>query len=458
MSTHDTPVTLIAYSSSIMSPTKKNTPKKSSAPAPKKKKDGLFQTLRGVHDILPKDEVWWMTFMKQGMETAELHGFHFIETPIIEPAALFEAGVGATTDIVEKEMYTWKTKGGDHIALRPEHTASLIRSYVQHHLGHFASPLKVFHYGPIFRYERPQAGRYRQFHMWDFDIIGDFDPWYDVQIILTAIAFFETLHISGLCLKINTIGCRVCRPSYRKKLIAYYKGKQKKLCSDCVRRLTENPLRLLDCKNEDCRKLRENAPVTLNYLCQSCNAHFKGVLELIEESDLDYEPDPYLVRGLDYYNKTVFEIVLPTDHSFALAGGGRYDYLGEIIGTRTIPAVGVGIGMERIIEYMKEDEKRPEIKEQPTAFFVAIGCEAKKLGVCVTHRLRTAGIRTIEAIGKKSMGAQMKAADKANARLALIIGQRECFEGTVIIRDMKTGVQETVVAENIVQETKKRLK
>jgi histidyl-tRNA synthetase len=417
-----------------------------------------FQSLRGMHDILPNDGKYWRQFITKGMEISDLHDFLFIETPIVEEARLFEAAVGATTDIVEKEMYVFTTKSRDKVALRPEGTAGLMRSYIQHHLGHVASPLRVFHYGPIFRYERPQAGRYRQFHQWDFDIIGDADPWYDVQVILVTQALLKALNVENLCMKINTVGCRICRPSYRKKLVAYYRTRKRTLCTDCKRRIEANPLRLLDCKVESCIRLKADAPIILNHLCQSCNTHFKGVLELIEENNLDYEPDPHLVRGLDYYNKTVFEIVDRDNHSFAFAGGGRYDYLGEIIGSRIIPAVGAAFGMERIVEYLKEHGENEKKKKKPIVFFVVIGEQAKKASISLINKMRTSGIKVKEAVGKKSMSAQLKAADRAKAALTLIIGQRECFEGSVIIRDMTTGAQETIPVEKVVDVTKKKLK
>lgn len=417
-----------------------------------------FQSVKGMHDILPKDGALWRAFITKGFEIADLHDFHFMETPILEQARLFEVGVGASTDIVEKEMFVFTTRGKDRVALRPEGTAGLMRSYIQHHLGHFASPLKVFHFGPSFRYERPQAGRYRQFHQWDFDIVGDGDGWYDVQVILVVMALLDALSIKKLALRINTIGCKVCRPNYRKQLVAYYKGVVKGTCKSCCARLEKNPMRLLDCKEEKCAKLKEGTPVILNYLCQSCNWHFKSVLELIEDEGLDYKPDPFLVRGLDYYNKTVFEVVDPGHGDFAFAGGGRYDYLGEILGNRVIPAVGAAFGVDRVIEYLKENGIEPKVREKPSVFFVAVGDQAKKAGVPVMRGLRAGGVRVREAVGKKAISAQLKSADKAGARVALIIGQRECFEKKVIVRDMKTGAQETIKLDNALEEIKKRLK
>lgn len=416
----------------------------------------MFQSVKGMSDILPKDQNWWQMLRQVGFSVSELHDFHFIETPILEPAGLFEAGVGQSTDIVEKQMYSFKTKGGDLVVLRPEGTASVMRSYLEHHLGYFASPLKVFYYGPMFRYEKPQAGRERQFHQWGFEIVGDGDPVYDGQIILAALSFYKALKLKNVKVKINSIGCRVCRPNYRQKLKDYYKNRREKLCRDCKERYEKNPLRLLDCKEPGCIELRAKAPIILDYLCQNCNNHLKSVLELIEDNGINYEPDPYLVRGLDYYNRTVFEFYIP-EVDYALGAGGRYDYLSEILGGRLMPSVGVALGLERIIEAMKIQEIPPHLKMKTKVFFAAVGDKAKKASLKLMQELRESNIAVAESLGKKSLKAQLKSADKAKAPLAMIFGQKEAFEGTVIVRDMRSGAQETVVLDKMVEEVKKRI-
>ncbi len=421
-------------------------------------KKSAFQVVRGMHDIVPKDGSAWMGVWDIGREVSELHDFTFMETPILEPAGLFEAGVGASTDIVEKEMFSFATKGKEQVVLRPEGTAPIMRSYLENHLAHFASPLKVFYAGPMFRYERPQAGRYRMFHQWGFEVVGDQDPFYDAEIVLVTMAFLGALGLKGLKVKINTVGCKVCRPTYRKKLLQYYKANKKDLCKDCLRRQEENPLRLLDCKTKECVALRGGAPIILDHLCQACNSHLRQVLELLENNEILYEPDPYLVRGLDYYSKTVFEVVTP-EGGVALAGGGRYDYLAEMLGAgRGVPAIGSAIGIERILEYAASKKISIGKKDRNGVFFVVVGEEAKKRGLNQIEKLRRARVRVLESVGKKSMRNQMKAADKARARLALILGQRECFEETVIIRDMDSGAQETVPQARIVEEVKRRLR
>lgn len=419
-------------------------------------KTQMFQAIKGVSDILPKEQDWWRSIWQTGQQISELHDFYFIETPILEPAGLFEAGVGAATDIVEKQMFVFKTKGGDRVALRPEGTAPVMRSYLEHHLGYFSSPLKVYYYGPMFRYEKPQAGRERQFHQWGFEVIGDSDPFYDVQIILITLDFLRALKFKDPILKINTIGCRVCRPNYRQKIKDFYRVRKEKLCRDCQGRYEKNPLRLLDCKEAECQKLKENAPIILDYLCQSCNHHFRNILELIEDNGIAYDPDPFLVRGLDYYNRTVFE-VFSRSSNLALAAGGRYDYLSEILGGRSMPSVGVALGIERIIETMKSDGLTPNLKIKPKVFFVAVGDQAKKSSLKLMNQLRLAGVPVSEALAKKSFRAQLKIANKLNSPLALIFGQKEVFEESIIIRDMETGAQETVLLTKLVEIVKKKL-
>lgn len=445
------------------------TPKRSTKPAVRKTakrsaNSSIFQSVKGMPDILPKEEGWWKAFREAGMRTAELHDFHFIETPVLEDAELFEKGVGAATDVVEKQMYTFRTKGGDRVALRPEGTAAVMRAYLEHHLGYFASPLKVFYEGPMFRYERPQAGRERQFHQWGFEVIGDGDPVYDAEIILATLALFRELKSPPLVVKINSMGCKVCRASYREKLRNYYRAREKKLCKDCTRRLDKNPFRLLDCGEKDCVALRTEAPIILDYLCQSCNTHFKSVLELVEENGIAYEPDPFLVRGLDYYNRTVFEVwsqgggSLPAGKAGALAGGGRYDYLGEILAGRLIPAVGSAIGVERVLTFLKDAMPTPPRKDAPRVFFAAVGDQAKKASLKRMEELRRAGVPVAEALGKRSLKGQLKVADKLKVPLAFIFGQKEVFEGSIIVRDMVTGAQETLLLDKFVEAVKKRLR
>lgn len=424
-----------------------------------------FQPLKGMHDILPQEQVWWDKARKALDEVAGAYYFRRIDTPILERAEVFEKSLGETSDIVEKQMFVFKSSSGDRLVLRPEGTAAIVRAYVQHGLSHLGQPLKLFYTGPVFRREQPQAGRYRQFYHAGFEIIGDNDDSvYDAQIILTMFRFLEKLKIKGLSLRINSIGCRVCRPNFRKKLVDYYRDISLNLCGDCKRRFQENPFRLLDCKNEICMGYKTDAPVMLNYLCSACNKHFKNVLEFLEELKLPYQFDNLLVRGLDYYSRTVFEFFTDAvgedgqKFDFALAGGGRYDYLLELFGSRQAAGVGAAAGLERVIEVMKATNVNPGVRNKPKIFFIHISDVAKKRSLTLIEELRTAGVPVMESLGKDSLAAQLRSANKEGAEHALIFGQREALEDSIIIRDLQNSVQESIPLKKLVNEVKKRLK
>jgi histidyl-tRNA synthetase len=422
-----------------------------------------LQPLKGMHDILPQDQIWWDKIRKEIDYIAEQYNFRRIDTPFLERAEVFEKALGGTSDIVEKQMFVFKT-GGDRYVLRPEGTAPIVRAYVQHGLSHLGQPLKLFYTGPMFRKEQPQAGRFRQFHQMGVEIISDSDdPIYDSQVILVLYRFLESVKIKKPALHINTIGCRICRPNYRKKLIDYYKNLALKLCKDCRQRIKENPLRLLDCKNEACQEYKVNAPIMLDHLCSGCNKHFKTVLEFLEEMNLLYQLDYHLVRGLDYYNKTTFEFFADAigedgqKLDFAIGGGGRYDYLLEMFGKKQMAGVGAALGLERVIEVMKADKINLGAKKKNKIFFISIGTLAKRKSLKLIEDLRNAGIFVMESLGKDSLAAQLRAANKESAGYALIFGQKEVFEESIILRDLKNGVQETVPLRKIVNEIKKRI-
>ncbi|MBI5079138.1 histidine--tRNA ligase [Candidatus Wolfebacteria bacterium] len=425
-----------------------------------KEKKVLFQSPKGMHDVfLPEDQYLWEKTKEAVKKIADFYGYSRIDAPILEFAEVFENSAGATSDIVEKQMFIFKTRGGDRLALRPEGTAGIMRAYFQHGLSSLPQPLKLFYFGPMFRHETPQAGRYRQFHQVGFEILGgENDPVYDAQIILTTVRLIEEVKIKNLTVQVNNVGCRHCRPAYRKKLQAYYRARQNKICKDCRRRLPINPLRLLDCKNEVCEEIKKEAPIMMDSFCGNCRNHFKGVLEYLDELGLFYVLNPYLVRGLDYYNGTVFEI-FGDESKNALASGGRYDYLAEAMKARksSLPAVGSGVGVERIIELMKSRGASRAAPATPKIFLIQMGEPAKKKAIRLIEEFRKAGIKIGESLGKDSLGNQLKIADRQNAEIALIFGQREVFEENIIIRDMKSGVQETVPLAKVVEEAKRRL-
>ncbi len=435
------------------------------------KRKGLFKSPKGMHDILPYDQFWWEKARKGVKDIADSYNFLRIDTTFLEDQALFERSLGATSDVVEKQMFSIKTKGDDVLVLRPEGTASIARAYIEHGLSSISQPVKLYYIGPMFRYEQPQAGRFRQFYQAGFEIVGgDEDAVYDAQIILACYRFLESLKIKGLTVKLNTIGCRNCRPAYRKKLVDYYNGRvdninrEKLLCGDCKRRITVNPLRLLDCKQESCQELKKDAPTFFNGLCAYCKAHFKGVLEYVEELKIPYIVDNYLVRGLDYYNRTVFEIFLEnpvvgeTKFDFALAGGGRYDYLIEMLGGRDTAGVGGAIGLDRVVEFMKANNLGVNVKFKQKIFLIHMGDLSKKKSLALIESLRSEGIDVAESLGKESLKAQLRLADKTGALLALIFGQKEALEDSIIIRDLQTGAQETVPLHRLASVIKHRLK
>jgi len=412
---------------------------------------------RGMHDILPVDAPVRNKIINTAKEIAEYYGFSEIETPILEKVGLFIKSIGETNDIVEKEMYTLRTKGGDRLALRPEGTAPVMRAYLQNGMHKLPQPQKLYYIGPFFRHERPQAGRLRQFHQVGFEIVGgDSDPVYDAEIIVMFYRTLEELKVGTLAVHINSIGCRICRPGYRTKLVNYYKNQE--VCKDCNKRIKDNPLRLLDCKKELCQPLKAGVPSVLDSLCSLCRNNLKQVLEHMEELELPYVLNPLLVRGLDYYNRTVFEI-FAEGSDLALASGGRYDYLAEMIGGRSTPAGGAAMGIERVVEVMRESNPKAfEQKTKHKVFLAHIGELAVKKSLPLIEELREGNIPVITYFGKKSLSNQLEAADKGDVQIALILGQKEVYEKSVIVRNMETGVQESVPIEKVVGEIKKRLR
>lgn len=424
----------------------------------KKSKPSIITAPKGMHDILPADQPIWRKIRKVAEGLADFYNFLRIDTPILEKAELFERSLGATTDVIEKQMFTLKSKGGDDLALRPEGTAAIARAYLEHGLSHLGQPLKLYYEGPMFRYEQPQAGRLRQFHQIGFEIISnENEPVYDVQIMLACYRFLEDLKLKNLVLQINSIGCAKCRPNYRKKLTEYYKNKEKSLCVDCKRRLKLNPLRLLDCKNESCQPFKQDVPNILDSLCSDCKKHLKKVLEFLDEVGVPYALNSLLVRGLDYYSKTVFEI-FAEGFNFAVGGGGRYDYLMNLLGGRQANGVGGAIGLERLVEVIKAKEINLLGKTKPKITLVYVGEMAKGKALALVELLREASIDVAESLGKDSLRAQLKLADKLGSQYSLILGQQEVFEQSVIIRDMQSGAQETVPVKKVADVIKRKLK
>ncbi len=425
---------------------------------PRAKKN--FQAPRGMPDILPADQIYWDKAREVIKNLARAYGFERIDTPILEEANLFTKGAGSDTDIVEKEMYNLRTKGGDRLSLRPEFTPAIIRAYLENGLASLPHPVKLYSIGPIFRYERPQKGRYRQSYQANFEIIGEKEPVLDAQLIQLFFSISRELSLRNLTVQINSIGCPNCRPAYRKKLINFYRSRKDQLCSDCQRRLRQNPLRLLDCKENRCQQIAQEAPQIIDQLCGDCHNHFKSVLEFLDEVNIPYILNSYLVRGLDYYTKTVFEIWPEGEEGrqISLAGGGRYDGLIKLLGGRDTPAVGFAIGLDRLVSLIKERGIKFNQRKRPLVFLIQLGDLAKKKSLRLFEELRRTGLEVASSFSRDTIKAQLKTADKLDARLTLILGQKEVLDETIIIKDMNSGIQETVPLAKLVKEVKKKIK
>ena len=420
-----------------------------------------FQTLAGMHDILPVDQPYFQKVYRTAEALANFYRFQKIDTPILEQSELFSKGSGAFTDVVQKEMYNFRTKGGDYVCLRPEGTPPIVRAYIQHGMHSLPQPIKLWYYGPFFRQERPQAGRYREFHHIGFEVLGEQSPGIDVQIIQIFYNILKDLKLKNLIIEVNSLGASCCRPYYRKLLVNYLKNKAGLLCADCRRRLKENPLRILDCKQRQCQRIVSQSPQMLDHLCQECHNHFKNVLEFLDELELPYHLNPYLVRGLDYYTKTVFEIFEDSEVGRAqgsLAGGGRYDLLVKRLGGKETPACGGALGVERVVNIMKAQGIEIPQDKPKEVFLAQLGNLAKRKSFPLLETLRKAKISVAETIGQDSLKAQLRIADRLGVKYTLIFGQKEAIDGVIIIREMSSGKQSLVKIEKVVEELRKRLK
>jgi histidyl-tRNA synthetase len=420
------------------------------------KRQQRFQRARGMHDILPEEWDYYDFVYRTAESVLRSYDFSRLETPLVEDVNLFSRAIGQTTDIVSKEMFEIRDRGSDKLALRPEFTAGVARAYIENGMASKPQPIKLYSLGPLFRAERPQAGRYRQFHQINIETIGGDKPALDAQIIAIVWRILERIGLSNVVIQLNSIGCPDCRPEYRQALVDYYRPHINKLCADCKKRLKSNPLRLLDCKEDKCQRVAVNAPQMFDNLCEPCHNHFKQLLEMLDEIDVPYELNPRIVRGLDYYRRTVFE-VWPADvpasglAQSSYGGGGRYDGLIELLGGQPTPAVGVGLGVERLITAMKESNFSLPQTPAPRVFLAQLGEKAKKLSFNIFEDLYKGGIDVIESIGRDSLKSQLKQAEKKAVLYTLILGQKEAVDKTIIIRDMETGVQEVVTQENMIK-------
>lgn len=417
------------------------------------------QAPKGMHDILPANQHLWQHLIKTFEEIAIFSGYSRIDTPLAEVEDLFIRTAGETSDIVSKEMYYLEKRkdATERLVLRPEFTAGIARAYVQHGLKTMPKPVKLYTHGALFRYNKPQAGRVRELHQLDLEQIGMENPSADAEIISLVWQLLAKLNLKDISLHINTIGNSGSRKKLIGLLVDYFTPFKNQLCEDCLQRLKKNPLRVLDCKQKSCQKIAADAPQLIDNVDDEAKKHFYELLEYLDELDIPYVLDSKLVRGLDYYTKTVFEFIA-NDDNLAVAAGGRYDDLISLFGEEPTPAIGVGIGMERIVmKMLAQNVAVPTVSLTPEIFLIQLGNEAKKKCFKLLHELRSAGLKVSSSLNKKSITSQLKTANRLRARFAVIIGQKEAIDNTIIIRDMKTGVQDVIDWDYAVQEIKNRL-
>lgn len=418
--------------------------------------DARFQTLRGMHDVLPEDAAFYRLVENTFWEVATRHGFGEIRTPVLEQTELFARSVGEATDIVHKEMYSFRDRSDNEVSLRPEMTASVARAYLEHGLHNQPQPLKLGYIANNYRYERPQAGRYREFEQFGLEVFGSAEPAVDAELILATWQTYESLGLKDLSVQINSLGTEASRQAIRQAITDTLAPVASTLSEDAQRQLRDNPLRILDSKDPQVQAATANIPPLIDHLTDADRDHFTAVLEYLDQVGVAYELNPRLVRGFDYYTRTVFEIWGEAGGQVALGGGGRYDKLVSELGGPDTPAIGMAGGVERIVSLLKEGHGRKPLVQDVQVFLIQLGNEARKLSFELVDRLTRAGLGVASAPGKDSIRSQLKMADRAGAPLALIIGQKEALDGSGIIRDMISGMQETVPLPDVVEHLLKR--
>ena len=414
-----------------------------------------FQSPRGTTDILPQDQQFWALIRAASQKIAERFGYSRIETPIFEDTGLFNRGVGQSTDIIEKETYTFIDRGGDSLTLRPEGTAPICRSYVEHGMHNLPQPIRLFYLIQNFRYERPQAGRFRQHNQFGIEVFGEPDAYIDAEVIEVAWRFLEELNLNNISLSINSIGDALCRPNYVTYLKEYYLDLRNTLCKDCDRRLDTNPLRLLDCKVEGCQPIVANAPKSEDHLCRECEEHWNELQTHLGNIKIPFFIDHRLVRGLDYYSRTVFEISPPVDgRTNVIAGGGRYDGLIEQIGGPNTPGIGFGMGLERVIDNLKRENIAPPQINSPLILIAHMGTPAKTEAIKLASQIRSTGCRTV--IGpSRGLKSQLRYANSIKASHCIIIGDDELKDGTYTVRNLNDSDQNKLSPKALIEKFSK---
>ena len=412
----------------------------------------MFQAPRGTSDVLPQEQGLWRYFQTKAEEMASRFGYQRIDTPVFEDARLFVRGVGEVTDIVEKETYTFEDRGGDLITLRPEGTAPVCRAYLENGMHNLPQPVRLYYFCPVFRYDRPQAGRLREHHQFGIEALGDGDPSVDAEVIELAWSLLKEVGLGQLTLIVNSVGDRQCRPAYIEVLKEYFRPNVVSTCPNCPRRLEENPLRLLDCKEESCQPVIANAPGSVDHLCGDCAVHWDALLGNLNVLEIPFQMDKRLVRGLDYYTRTVFEIVPPVEGSqSAVAGGGRYDGLIEELGGRPTPGIGFGMGIERVLLDLKRQETVAPEPRGTKILLAHLDEKSKAAGLSLCSELRRGGVAAVLGPSGRSLKSQLRYASAIDASHAVIIGERELSAGVVTLRDLAKSEQREVSPDELIQ-------
>ena len=411
----------------------------------------ITKAIKGTKDVLPKDVHKNQYIEATALDIASKFGYKEIRTPVFEHTELFQRGVGDTTDVVQKEMYTFDDKGGRSITLRPEVTAGAVRSYLENGLCNEALPQKVCYLTSCYRYEKPQAGRLREFHQFGVECFGSASPLADAEIIALAKSLFDTLGVKDLSLEINSIGCPTCRAEYHKALKEYFSSRKDELCDTCKSRRDRNPMRILDCKSPICHEIAEGAPVVIDYLCDECKEHFENVQKYLKAQNIEYTINPQIVRGLDYYTKTVFEFVSNSiGAQGTVCGGGRYDGLVEELGGQHTPSLGFAMGIERLMLLMEAQGCEFPEAEKPDLFIVALGEKATLKAVEIAKDMREEGFSALLDLNQRSVRAQMKYADKLGAKFNVVIGDNEVEAKTAKLKNMQTGEETEINLDTFV--------
>jgi histidyl-tRNA synthetase len=415
---------------------------------------------RGTNDFLPGESEKWQYIEQLCRQVCAEYGYKEIRLPIFEHTEVYLRSVGETSDIVEKEMYSFEDKGLTHVTLRPEGTAGTVRAFLENRLYADPQPTKLYYMGPMFRYDKPQAGRYRQFNQFGIEVFGADHATIDAEVITLAVEIFKRLGLTGLSVKINTVGCADCRPKHMEDLKTYFRQHEDNLCETCRDRLERNPLRILDCKEDGCKAVAKGAPTTIEAACDNCSTHFNQLLGYLDAVGISYEIDTNLVRGLDYYVRTAFEVVINSVGSAqnALCGGGRYNGMVEQFGGDDMPGIGYAMGMERLLLTLKEQGIELPVGKHPDVYIAPLGDAAQKEAFVLTQALRSRNIYTEKDYLGKSLKAQMKAADRFQVKYCVIIGDSELEKGIAVVREMATGEQQEIALSQLVEDLEGRLK